>query len=96
MNEPQILSNRRFKNEVSKILVTLGQSPGLALKVYTKDENSVVIRPRFGYSIENRKDIEDLTWYEVHEDKKYSCGFDFKPMSEQEVKSFLDSIKTHG
>lgn len=96
MYKPRILSNNRFKNEVSKILVTLGQSPGLALKVCTKDENSVVIRPRLGYSIDNRKDVEDLTWYKVHEDKKCSGGFDFKPMSEQEVKSFLDSIKTHG
>ena len=96
MNEPQILSNHRFKNEVCKILVTLGQSPGLALKIHTKNENSVVLRLRLGYCLKNRKDVEDLTWYEVSENNRCSGSFDFKPMSEQEVNSFLDSITVHG
>ena len=67
-NTPLAATNPRIRSRIRDVLVTLGQSPGLGVKIIGKTENCVLIYPRAGHPVENKRDVLALTWYELDEE----------------------------
>lgn len=86
---PKILDNPYFRNRARDILVTNHpvKYNGVGIRVYSKDENAIVIYPLAGREFSRIEDYLKLEWYDTHDE-----GRNFIPCDRATIEQFLKGL----